>query len=210
MSSWRDDFADVFRKGWWLIAIFWGAGLVGASQDVGRQLYSSHHWHWPSPWWGLFLLAGWAAAAHLVMRDRRIERDKATSARDRASERARVASQSIKHEVTVTPSDDWAALIAVPPVTGGTASTSSSLTSLGPQPPTAQPLATQRLATTFRNQLERQRQDDLLRRLHRAYLDANPNASEAIRTGKAPLPKWWVEARLQELGETWRRNSYEL
>ncbi len=71
MRGWFSDMGAVCRRGWWLIALFWGTGLIGAAQQVGRQLYREHSLHWFSPWWLLLFLAGWIAAQQLVIRDRR-------------------------------------------------------------------------------------------------------------------------------------------
>ena len=36
----------------------------------------------------------------------------------------------------------------------------------------------------------------------------HPNVSEKILIGTEPLPKKWVEKRLEEMGETWRQDVY--
>lgn len=54
-----------------MIGLIWGVGLIAVAQEVGRELYSQHQLHWPSPWWAVFLFAGWIAAQQRVIRLRR-------------------------------------------------------------------------------------------------------------------------------------------
>jgi len=68
----RQDLVAIFKRGWWLIALFWGTGLVGGATQVVTALYSHRHWHAPSPWWVVLVFAGFAFAELLVIRDRRL------------------------------------------------------------------------------------------------------------------------------------------
>jgi uncharacterized membrane protein len=57
----------------------------------------------------------------------------------------------------------------------------------------------------------RARQDHILTRLHMEYLNSMPieEVPPEIRRSPTPLlPKEWVENRLHEMGETWRRKEY--
>jgi hypothetical protein len=57
----------------------------------------------------------------------------------------------------------------------------------------------------------RWRQDVILSRLHREYLNSMPSDQippEILRSPTPALPKEWVENRLHEMGETWRRKEY--
>jgi len=52
------------------------------------------------------------------------------------------------------------------------------------------------------------RQDDILRALRKEWILSNDGISPAMMAGLEALPKKWVERRLAELGEEWRRDSY--
>ncbi len=58
------------------------------------------------------------------------------------------------------------------------------------------------------NNQEQQRHRGLLRKLKTEYILSHPNVSERILIGTEPLPKEWVERRLEEMGETWRQDVY--
>jgi hypothetical protein len=55
---------------------------------------------------------------------------------------------------------------------------------------------------------ERARQQEILQTLHREYLLTHDGITPSVYAGTAPLPKDWVELRLGQLGETWRRDHY--
>ena len=55
---------------------------------------------------------------------------------------------------------------------------------------------------------EQQRHSALLRKLKTEYIISHPDVSERILVGTEPLPKEWVERRLEEMGETWRQAVY--
>jgi hypothetical protein len=55
---------------------------------------------------------------------------------------------------------------------------------------------------------EQQYHRALLRKLKTEYIIFHPNVSERILVGTEPLPKEWVERRLEEMGETWRQDVY--
>jgi len=57
---------------------------------------------------------------------------------------------------------------------------------------------------------EQQRRSALLKNLKAEYILSHPNVSERIMLGTEPLPKEWVERRLEEMGETWRQDMYKL
>lgn len=52
------------------------------------------------------------------------------------------------------------------------------------------------------------RQQVILAGLHREYLASHDGLTPGLLAGTDPLPKDWVEARLKQLGETWRRDLY--
>jgi hypothetical protein len=57
----------------------------------------------------------------------------------------------------------------------------------------------------------RARQDHILTRLHFEYINATPEEEMSPEFRRSPtpaLPKEWVENRLHEMGETWRRKEY--
>jgi hypothetical protein len=55
---------------------------------------------------------------------------------------------------------------------------------------------------------EQQRRSALLRKLKTEYIASHPNVSERIIFGTEPLPKEWIERRLEEIGEKWRQDVY--
>ncbi len=55
---------------------------------------------------------------------------------------------------------------------------------------------------------EQQRHNALLRKLKTEYIISHPNVSEKTLIGTEPLPKEWVERRLEVMGETWRQAVY--
>jgi hypothetical protein len=205
------DLRAVWKRGWKFIV---GGGVISAltaSAQVYASVHGHHGWHPPSAWWLVFLFVGWAIAAQLVVKDRREERDDALSERDEAREKATTAARTIKHEHSPMVVLHEVGTTMMLPAGLAVSSSSESVTFSSPSQP--RPFAVEKVAEVFTEQLARndiERQDEVLRKLHRAYLEGNPNASEAIRNGKEPLPKKWVEARLAELGEEWRRESYEL
>ena len=58
------------------------------------------------------------------------------------------------------------------------------------------------------NTQEQQRHRALLRKLKTEYILSHTDANERILVGTEPLPKEWVERRLEEMGETWRQDVY--
>lgn len=55
---------------------------------------------------------------------------------------------------------------------------------------------------------ERRRRGILLGRLRHLYALDNDSISSAFLAGLEPIPKEWVDARLAEMGETWRQEEY--
>lgn len=55
---------------------------------------------------------------------------------------------------------------------------------------------------------EAQRRAAILARLHAEYCLGHDGLTAAMLAGTAPLSKQWVEARLEQLGESWRLESY--
>jgi hypothetical protein len=55
---------------------------------------------------------------------------------------------------------------------------------------------------------EWQRQNRLIAMLRREYLDSHDGITPAMLAGREPLPKTWVESRLAEMGQAWRRGRY--
>lgn len=66
----------------------------------------------------------------------------------------------------------------------------------------------ERLGDKQQSTHEQQRHNILLRRLKTEYILSHPNVSERILIGTEPLPKEWVERRLEEMGVTWRQDVY--
>jgi hypothetical protein len=61
-----------------------------------------------------------------------------------------------------------------------------------------------------RDRRERERRDEIVRRLHKEYVATHRTASIQIQEGRVPLPRGWVETRLAEMGEDWLRDDYWL
>jgi hypothetical protein len=57
---------------------------------------------------------------------------------------------------------------------------------------------------------EAQRRRNILNALWREYLASHDGISPQMLAGTAPLPKAWVEARLEQLGEQWRLEEYRM
>ncbi len=55
---------------------------------------------------------------------------------------------------------------------------------------------------------EKARRADLLAKLRQEYILSHNGISPQTMAGTQPLPKSWVEARLNELGEKWRQEEY--
>jgi len=55
---------------------------------------------------------------------------------------------------------------------------------------------------------DQQHHNTLLRKLKTEYIMSHPNVSKNIIIGTEPLPKEWVERRLEEMGEAWRQDIY--
>jgi hypothetical protein len=55
---------------------------------------------------------------------------------------------------------------------------------------------------------ERSRQQAVLRGLHNEYVLSHDGISPGLLAGSEPLPREWVEARLAQMGERWRRDHY--
>ena len=55
---------------------------------------------------------------------------------------------------------------------------------------------------------ERQRQASVLHALRQEWILDNDGISSRMMAGLEPLPKEWVERRLAQMGETWRREVY--
>jgi hypothetical protein len=52
------------------------------------------------------------------------------------------------------------------------------------------------------------RQHEIVRRLGQEYTQTHSDVPLQIRLATEPLPKEWVERRLEEMGETWRWDRY--
>ena len=55
---------------------------------------------------------------------------------------------------------------------------------------------------------EQQRRSTLLRKLKTEYILSHGNVSERFLVGTEPLPKEWIERRLEEMDEKWRQDVY--
>jgi hypothetical protein len=59
-----------------------------------------------------------------------------------------------------------------------------------------------------RNHAEQERQERLLTKLHQELVASNPDLSLRQTLGTEAMPKAWVDGRLMEMGESWRRGEY--
>jgi len=59
-----------------------------------------------------------------------------------------------------------------------------------------------------RADVEQKRREAIMQQLRKEYSKTHPAQAIALLTGTGRLPKDWVDARLAEMGETWRQDVY--
>jgi hypothetical protein len=199
-------------KLWWLVVAVIVIGGITTTLEVVGYIHRTNH---PFLLWAVAVLGSLVVAYMVGLHKVRVQRDTATeeretaiTERDEAREQARAIPQTITHEHIVK--HEWSSAMVIP----AGVPTATGPTPVVSQPPETPPLPTRRVREAFRVQLEKhdevQRQDEILKKLWRAYVEQYPTAPIGIKLGTDPLPTRWVEMRLKEMGQTWRRDEYRV